>query len=207
MISCGFGAGGTVEKPLLCCPCRISARGAFGHAGSLHPARPPLRRLTWIDREAIATIALDALGPLDERGNPRPQNESFALEPDTIWKLLGGLDGLEVVERNCRVLVDLATYLQRYYPEALVVAEQLRLNAREIEWHVGRLKGAARTGNLRSSFTDYAQRAVVTYYRMPRLLLALGAQAGARGLVKLQQAIWAVLVQPPRQHARHCTDH
>jgi hypothetical protein len=148
-----------------------------------------LRRLTWIDREAIATIALDALGPLDERGNPRPQDESFALEPDTIWKLLGGLDGLEVVERNCRVLVDLATYLQRYYPEALVVAEQLRLNAREIEWHVGRLKGAARTGNLRSSFTDYAQRAVVTYYRMTRLLLDLCDHAGAPGLVQLQQAI------------------
>jgi hypothetical protein len=148
-----------------------------------------LHRLTWIDREAIATIALDALGPLDERGNPRPQNESFALEPDTIWKLLGGLDGLEVVERNCRVLVDLATYLQRYYPEALVVAEQLRLNAREIEWHVGRLKGAARTGNLRSSFADYAQRAVVTYYRMTRLLLDLCDEARAPGLVQLQQAI------------------
>ena len=145
-----------------------------------------LRRLTWIDRDAIATIALDAV---DERGNPRPQNESFALEPDTIWKLLGGLEGLEVVERNCRVLVDLATYLQRYYPEALVVAEQLRLNAREIEWHVGRLKGAARTGNLRSSFTDYAQRAVVTYYRMTRLLLDLCDHAGAPGLVQLQQAI------------------
>ncbi len=148
-----------------------------------------LRRLTWIDREAIATVALDAVGPLDERGNPRQQNESFALDDDTIWKLLGGLEGLQVVERNCRVLVDLATYLQRYYPEALVVAEQLRLNAREIEWHVGRLKGAAQTGNLRSSFTDYAQRAVVTYYRMTRLLLDLCDQAGAPGLVQLQQAI------------------
>jgi hypothetical protein len=148
-----------------------------------------LHRLTWIDREAIATIALDALGPLDERGNPRPQDESFTLDDDAIWKLLGGLDGLEVVERNCRVLVDLATYLQRYYPEALVVAEQLRLNAREIEWHVGRLKGAARTGNLRSSFTDYAQRAVVTYYRMTRLLLDLCDEARAPGLVQLQQAI------------------
>jgi hypothetical protein len=148
-----------------------------------------LHRLTWIDREAIATIALDALGPLDERGNPRQQDESFALDDDTIWKLLGGLEGLEVVERNCRVLVDLATYLQRYYPEALVVAEQLRLNAREIEWHVGRLKGAARTGNLRSSFADYAQRAVVTYYRMTRLLLDLCDEARAPGLVQLQQAI------------------
>lgn len=145
-----------------------------------------LRRLTWIDRQAIATVALDAL---DEPGNPRRQPQTFALDDDTIWKLLGGLEGLEVVERNCRVLVELAAYLQRYYPEALVVAEQLRLNAREIEWHVGRLKGAAQTGNLRSSFSDYAQRAVVTYYRMTRLLLDLCDQANAPGLVQLQQAI------------------
>jgi len=145
-----------------------------------------IHRLTWIDRDAIATIALDAV---DEQGNPRPQEESFALEPDAIWKLLGGLEGLEVVEHNCQVLVDLATYVQRYYPEALVVAEQLRLNAREIEWHVGRLKGAAQTGNLQTSFADYAQRAVVTYYRMTRLVLELCDHAGVPSLAQLQQAI------------------
>jgi len=101
------------------------------------------RRLTWIDREAIATVALDAVGPLDERGNPASRMKalpSTTTPSGSCWAVWRASSR----RAQLRVLVDLATYLQRYYPEALVVAEQLRLNAREIEWHVGRLKGAAR---------------------------------------------------------------
>ena len=145
-----------------------------------------LKRLTWIDRDAIATIALDAIS---ESGEPRPQGDGFDLEPAAIWKLLGGLEGVKILENNCQVLVELAAYVQRWHPEALVVAEQLRLNAREIEWHVGRLKGAEQTGNLQASFASYAQRTVVTYYLMTRHLLALYDHAGFPRLAELQQAI------------------
>jgi hypothetical protein len=145
-----------------------------------------LKRLTWVDRDAIATIALDAIA---ETGEPRHGEDAFALDPDAIWTLLGGLEGLEVLERNCQVLVDLASYVQRWYPEALVVAEQLRLNAREIEWHVGRLKGAAQTGNLQGAFAGYAQRAAATYYLMTRHVLELCEQASFPGLAELQAAI------------------
>jgi hypothetical protein len=145
-----------------------------------------LKRITWIDRAAIATIALDAI---NESGEPRPQGDGFALEPTAIWKLLGGLEGIEILEHNCQVLVELAAYVQRWYPEGLVVAERLRLNAREIEWHVDRLKGAARTGNLQASFASYAQRAVVTYYLMTRHVLALYDHAAFPRLAELQEAI------------------
>lgn len=145
-----------------------------------------LHRLTWVDRDKIAKIALDAVS---ESGEPRHEANSLALEPSEIWRLLGGLDGLKVLEHNCQVLVELASYIQRWYPEAIVVAEQLRLNAREIEWHVGRLKGAAQTGNLQTSFADYAQRAVVTYYLMTRNLLELYNQADFPGLAELQRAL------------------
>jgi hypothetical protein len=145
-----------------------------------------LKRLTWVDRDKIARIALDVI---DESGERRQGESAFSLEPSTIWSLLGGLDGLEVLEHNCQVLVEMASYLQRWYPEALVVAEQLRLNAREIEWHVSRLKGAAQTGNLQSSFADYAQRAVVTYYLMTKHLLDLYEHASFPGLVDLQRAL------------------
>jgi hypothetical protein len=145
-----------------------------------------LHRLTWVDRDHIAMIALDVV---TESGEPRQDADSFVLEPSAIWALLGGLDGLEALEQNCHVLVDLASYVQKWYPEALVVAEQLRLNAREIEWHVGRLKGAAQTGNLQTSFADYAQRAVVTYYLMTRHILELYRLANLPGLVELQQAL------------------
>jgi len=145
-----------------------------------------LKRLTWVDRDKIARIALDAIA---ETGEPRRGEDGFVLEPSEIWTLLGGLEGLEVLERNCQVLVELASYVQRWYPEALVVAEQLRLNAREIEWHVGRLKGAAQTGNLQGAFADYAQRAVATYYLMTRHVLELYEQASFPELAQLQAAI------------------
>ena len=106
-----------------------------------------------------------------------------------MFSMLGGLQGLEVLERNCQVLIDLASYVQRWYPEALVVSEQLRLNARELEWHVGRLKGAAQTGNLQTAFADYAQRTVVIYYAMTRNVLELYTRASLPGLIQLKAAL------------------
>jgi hypothetical protein len=153
-----------------------------------------LKRLTRVDRDNIAIVALDVLGESDESvlaesGENPVQHETFPLDPSRIWTLLGGLEGLEILEHNCHVLVDLASYIQRWHPEALVVAEQLRLNVREIEWHVGRLKGAAATGNLQSSFADYAQRATVTYYLMTKLVLQLYDQVSFPQLAELQRAL------------------
>ncbi len=144
-----------------------------------------LKRLVWIDPANIATIALDFLGD----GSTGSPSQDATLAPEKIWRMLGGLQGLETIESNCRVLVELAGYIQRWHPEAVVVAEQLRLSSREIEWHVGRLKGAAATGNLESSFADYAQRATVTYYLMTRHLLSLYGQVSFPRLAELQQAI------------------
>lgn len=145
-----------------------------------------LRRLERVDRDKIATIAHDALGEGPSDGDGEPQ---FELDGPTISGMLGGLEGLEILERNCQVLIDLAAYVQRWYPEALVVAEQLRLNARELEWHVGRLKGAAQTGNLQTAFGDYAPRAVVIYYLMTRHVLELYTKTSVSGAAQLQAAL------------------
>jgi hypothetical protein len=145
-----------------------------------------LKRLTAVDRESIALIARDFV---DESGNRRIDEDEFDLAPERIWPLIGGLKGLEVLDHNCAVLVDLVFYVQQWYPEALVVAEQLRLNAREIQWHIERLKGAAKTGKLETSFPDYAQRAVATYYVMTRRVLDLYERGGFPGLADLQRAL------------------
>ena len=145
-----------------------------------------LGRLERVDRSKIATIAQDVLGDGAGEGGVEPQ---FELDGETISEMLGGLEGLEILERNCQVLIDLAAYVQRWYPEALVVAEQLRLNARELEWHVGRLKGAAQTGNLQTAFGDYAQRAVVIYYLMTQHVLELYTRTSASGTAQLQAAL------------------
>ena len=103
--------------------------------------------------------------------------------------MVGGLEGLEVLEKNSEVLIKLACYVQQWYPEALVVAERLRLDARELQWHVGRLKGAAQKGNLQVSFPFYAQRAVVSYYLMTRRVLSLYEAGNFSMLADLQRAL------------------
>ena len=142
-------------------------------------------RLVAVDRNRIAIVALDLV---DETGQPREGGDP-EIEPDSLWDLVGGMDGLEALEKNCEVLIDLAFYVQRWHPEALVVTEQLRLNAREIQWHVARLKGAAQTGNLASSFPQYAQRAVATYYLMTRHLLELYERGNLSEFTQLQAVL------------------
>ncbi len=139
-----------------------------------------LRRLRQIDRDKFAAVALDLLEENDAQN---------ALDPDSIFELIGGMSGLDALEQNCDVLVDLAAYVQRWYPEALELAEGLRLNAREIKWHISRLRGASQTGHLKEQFPMYAQRAVATYYLMTRSLLVLYEGVELPEFAELQRAI------------------
>jgi hypothetical protein len=146
-----------------------------------------MRRLISVDRANVARIALDLL---DEPEESNHDDTGTAVEPSDILQLIGGLKGLEVLEKNSRVLIEMASYLQRSYPEALIIAEQLRHNAREIESHVGRLRGAAKNGHLEVNFPFYGQRAIATYYLMTRQLLNLYEQGNVPMLADLQKALW-----------------
>jgi len=139
-----------------------------------------MARLRQIDRDNFATVALDLL---DER------DAESQLDPDSIFEMIGGMDGLDAVEQNCDVLIDMATYVQHWYPEALEIAEELRLNSREIKWHIGRLRGASHTGHMYEQFPVYAQRAVATYYLMTRSLLVLYEGGQVPGFAELQRAL------------------
>jgi hypothetical protein len=143
-------------------------------------------QLKWIDRNNIAQVALDLI---DQSGRPKVGEAAATMEPSQLWDLIGGLDGLETMERNSEVLIALAFYVQKWYPEALPTAERLRLDARELQWHVARLRGAAQKGNLQISFPFYAQRAVVTYYLMTRRVLELYEAANFSMLTDLQRAL------------------
>jgi hypothetical protein len=129
-----------------------------------------LKRLVAIDRNGVDAVALDAIEP---SGHRRTDPSARELEPDRIWELLGGLEGVERLESNSRVLVDMAAHLQRSYPEAAAVAEELRLQARELEWHVGRLRMADEQGSLEFHISTYAQNAAIAYYLMEQRLQAL----------------------------------
>jgi hypothetical protein len=143
-------------------------------------------QLKWIDRNNIAQVALDLVDP---SGRPKFDEATATMGPSQLWDLIGGLDGLETMERNSEVLIALAFYVHQWFPEALPIAERLRLDARELKWHVARLRGAAQKGNLQISFPFYAQRAVATYYLMTRRVLDLYEAANFSMLADLQRAL------------------
>jgi hypothetical protein len=144
------------------------------------------QNLTRIDRNKLARVALELV---DESGKPREDSDTASLEPSQLWRLIGGLRGLEILEKNSEVLIDLVCYVQQWYPEALVIAERLRMDNREMHWLVARLKGADRMGNLKLSFPHYARRAVAVYYRMTRRVLDLYEMGNFSMLSDLQTAL------------------
>ena len=133
-----------------------------------------LTRLVEVDRDNIAIIAAD---------------DDFDIEKSRISSMIGGLAGLEALEANCDVLIDLACHVQNYYPEAVVIAEDLRLKAREVKWHLGRIKGISNTDNLQANFGDYARHAISVYYRMTQSVLALYERSNLPELTELRRAI------------------
>lgn len=145
-----------------------------------------LARLILVDPHGVQRIALDAI---DVDGNPRRDEHAKQLETEEIWQLIGGLEGVEALQHNSRVLVDMAAYLQSWYPEALAAAEELRLSAREIEWHVSRIQTGAANANLDAWFGAYAQNAAATYYLMTRQILSLYERGDAQLLGDLQKSL------------------
>ena len=170
---------------LLFC-CLVAVGGAFwlrarrAASGSLETL---LGRLHIVDRHSIALMAIE----LEDAPGADPEQSS--LEGWQIWEMLGGLEGLERMAANCQVLIDLACYVQQWHPEALVLAEDLRRNAREIQWHLGRLKGAQTVGHLEASFPDYAPRAAALYYTMTRRVLERFEASQTPGAGQLQQVL------------------
>jgi hypothetical protein len=145
-----------------------------------------LGRLSGVNRGNVAFIALSLV---DEFGQRRGEENDTNLDEAQIWSMIGGMKGLEALERNCAVLVDLVFYVQQWYPEALAIAEQLRLNAREIEWHIGRLKNAAKLGRAEKAFPEHAEQVVVIYYTMTHRVLALYEEWNLPGLVELRRSL------------------
>jgi hypothetical protein len=161
-----------------------------GYSPRLQPSQADwedlFQNLTRIDRSNLAKVALELV---DESGKPREDSDTASLGPSELWRLIGGLRGLEILETNSEVLIDLAFYVQQWYPEALVIVERLRLDNRELNWLVARLRGADQMGNLRISFPHYAQRAVAVYYRMTRRLLVLYEMGDFSMLSDLRNAL------------------
>jgi hypothetical protein len=122
-----------------------------------------------LDFEGVSEVALDYLTP--HRGQ-------IDLEPDRIWKLLGGYDGLRKMRENADIMLALAAYAQQWnFEEATIVTERMRHDAALLRRSVRRVELGMIPSMLfrRFRFTIplEAQEASSAYYLMRQRLLSL----------------------------------
>lgn len=113
----------------------------------------------------LELVALDHL---------EPKKNQLRLEPDEIWGLVGGKEGLRRMEHNADLMIALAAYVRNWNnDQAIIVAERIRHDSiqlkraiRGIRWNLH-----MRRGQLRIPF--YVHQAAASYYLMTRRLLSL----------------------------------
>ena len=145
-----------------------------------------MNQIVPIDRQAIETVALDAIEPSGERRSDEHRRELGRKE---IWDLLGGMDGIRRMENNSRVLIEMALYLQQWHPEAADTAEEIRLEAGKLNWQTRWLHEAEKNDCLELHFHMYGQNAAISYYSMVKKTIALFQHSEASLLGDLQRAL------------------
>jgi hypothetical protein len=122
-----------------------------------------------MDFAGVSTVAVDYLTP--HRGQ-------LDMEPDRIWKLLGGYEGLRKMRENAEIMLALAAYAQQWnFEEATIVTERMRHDAvtlrRAVRSAELSLIPSALFGRCRFTLPFYAQEASCAYYLMRQRLLSL----------------------------------
>lgn len=121
-------------------------------------------RLQPVPFEGLEKVALDHL---------QPGERQLQLEPDAIWNLVGGWEGLHRMRRNADAIIQLAAWVQLWnHDEAIIVAERIRQDSLELRRALLRIRlHRLRVYRLRAPF--YVHQAASAYYLMTRRLLAL----------------------------------
>ena len=138
-------------------------------------------KLTKVDWKDL----ISRLQPLNEKGVDlvardylEPQARQIEMEPDQMWELVGGYEGLNRMRENANIMLALAVYTQRWnFNEGVIVSERMRRDALALRRSVRRvelrrvLRKFMRRFGLREPFDVH--EAVASYYLMRRRLRAL----------------------------------
>jgi hypothetical protein len=122
-----------------------------------------------VDFEGVSEVALDYLTP--RRGQ-------IDLEPDRIWKLMGGYEGLRMMRENAEIMLALAAWAQQWnFEEATIVTERMRHDAALLRRSVRSVELGMIPSMLfrrfRFTLPLHAQEASSAYYLMRQRLLSL----------------------------------
>ena len=149
-----------------------------------------LRSTTWED-------LVSRMEPMHARGleivaldNLQPKANQFQLEPEHLWGLIGGTEGLRRMRNNADLLIALAAYVQRWnFEEGVIVTERMRHDAIQLKRAIFRIRFdmMIRRSQLRAPF--YIHQAASAYYLMTRRLIALYETSHAGLLPRLAEAL------------------
>jgi len=133
-----------------------------------------LARCTWdelvgklhrVESNGVMTVALNHLVP---------QKNSLNLEPEEMWNLLGGLEGIQRMRENGRILVALASYVERWnFDEGIIIAERMRMDGLQLRRAVTRIMLATFLGRQQMRVPFYLHEVASSYYLMRQRLLVL----------------------------------
>ena len=150
--------------------------GAF----ALHARRSSIQ----VDTDELGTL-LAALAPVDMHGLAcvareflEPQRDQIGMEPEIIWRLLGGDLGLKRMRSNADLLLALAALASQWNEqEGAIVAERMRRDALRLRSALRQVKlgmlAQLVTGHHWISVPFQLQEAASSYYLMRQRLLAL----------------------------------
>jgi len=149
-----------------------------------------LRSTTW--EELVSRME-----PMHARGleivaldNLQPKANQLQLEPEHLWGLIGGTEGLRRMRNNADLLIALAAYVQRWnFEEGVIVTERMRHDAVQLKRAIFRIRFEMliRRSQLRAPF--YIHQAASAYYLMTRRLIALYETSHAGLLPRLAEAL------------------
>src|SRR5215475_3917708 len=108
----------------------------------------------------LEMVALDHL---------EPKKNQLRLEPEEIWGLVGGQEGLRRMQHNADLMIALAAYVRNWnHDQAIIVAERVRHDSVQLKGAVGHIRWNmhVRRGQLRMLF--YVHQAAAAYYLMTK---------------------------------------
>ncbi len=128
-----------------------------------------LAEVQFIDFRGISLVARDYL---------EPRKGQIDLQPDEIWTLVGGEQGLQTMLANANRLLALAAFAQQWnLDESVIVAERMRRDGLRLRTAVRRIQigmySQVFTGRHWVSVPFQLQEAASSYYLMRQRLLAL----------------------------------
>ena len=122
-------------------------------------------RLQPVPFEGLEKVALDHL---------QPQGSQLLIQPEELWQLVGGFDGLKRMRQNADLIIELAAHVRRWnFDEAIVVAERIRQDTVMLKRALFRIQIQMFFSTRRLHVPFYVHQAASAYYLMTRRVLAL----------------------------------